>query len=208
MRKWTSSKRRWLRGGFQFALGPTALLLLLAAPAPVPAREAASAPVAASPVMPAAPLPASAPAGEPDVGFPIRGELRIGRLGAGEYAWNDEGVPAGRPVIVVNLKARLLSVYRSGFEIGRSNIVYGADEKPTPHGIFPILEKDADHVSRTYAGAPMPYMLRLTGDGIAIHGSEIADDIVTHGCVGLPKAFARLLFAAVQVGDRVIIWQG
>jgi lipoprotein-anchoring transpeptidase ErfK/SrfK len=144
------------------------------------------------------------------IDFPIRAELTIPRwLRPGEFAWNDEGVPAaGETVVVVNLRGRVLSVYKAGYEIGRSSIVWGADEKPTPIGTFRILEKDADHHSRTYYNAPMPHMQRLTADGVALHGSEMADDIATHGCVGLPKEFAALLFRATRVGDRVIIMKG
>jgi lipoprotein-anchoring transpeptidase ErfK/SrfK len=139
----------------------------------------------------------------------VREELAITRwLEPGEYAWNDEGAPEGPTVIVVNIRGRVLSVYRGGVEIGRSSILYGADDKPTPTGTFAILEKKKDHVSNLY-NAPMPHMLRLTWDGIAIHGSpEVADDAATRGCVGLPEEFARLMFRVAKVGDRVVIWSG
>ena len=140
----------------------------------------------------------------------IRRELSVPHwLRPGEYVWNDDDAPrAGATVIVANIRARVLSVYRDGVEIGRSNIVYGADNKPTPTGTFPILEKDADRWSRTY-DAPMPHALRLTADWIAIHGSDASgDDAATRGCIGLPREFAALLFDAVRVGDRVIVWDG
>ena len=44
---------------------------------------------------------------------------------------------------------------------------------PTPTGVFPITEKKRHHVSNLY-DAPMPYMLRLTDDGIAIHQPVLA----------------------------------
>jgi len=188
------------------------------AQAPAPAT-AASAPKAEAAALPAAPAPealaggarkAVPPAKTALVDFPIRAELAIPRwLRPGEFAWNDEGVPAtGETVVVVNLRGRVLSVYKAGYEIGRSSIVWGADEKPTPIGTFKILEKDANHHSRTYYNAPMPHMQRLTADGVALHGSEMADDIATHGCVGLPREFAALLFRATRVGDRVVIMKG
>ena len=46
--------------------------------------------------------------------------------------------------------------------------------------MFPITEKDADHVSNIY-DAPMPYMLRLTADGITIHGSKVERGPGRHG---------------------------
>ena len=44
-------------------------------------------------------------------------------LKPGEYAWDDEGVAPGRITVVVDVRARTLSVYRSGVEIGRSSLV-------------------------------------------------------------------------------------
>jgi lipoprotein-anchoring transpeptidase ErfK/SrfK len=130
-------------------------------------------------------------------------------LRPGEFVWTDQAVPnSGSTVVVVNLRARVLSVYRAGVEIGRSSLIYGADNKPTPIGEFPVLEKRADHVSNLY-DAPMPHMLRLTWDGVALHGSpELRDDLATRGCVGLPREFAAMLFDVVGVGDRVIVWDG
>ena len=141
-------------------------------------------------------------------GIPVRSELALKRwLQPGEFIWNDDGVPAGPTNIVVNLRGRVMSVYRAGHEIGRSSIIYGANDKPTPAGTYPILQKKARHVSSIY-GAPMPYMLRLTWDGISIHASRIADDLGTNGCIGLPHEFAALLFGAARTGDRVVIWKG
>lgn len=173
-----------------------------------PYQRVAAAPTA--PAAPAAPIPGTTPPpGAVLAGIDIVRELDIPNwLRPGEYVWDDDGVPAGPLVIVVNIRGRVLSAFRGGIEIGRSSLIYGADEKPTPHGSFPILEKDADHHSSLY-DAPMPYMLRLTWDGVAIHGSpELADDLATHGCVGLPDAFAAKLFAAAKVGDQVVVWNG
>ncbi|WP_425288434.1 L,D-transpeptidase family protein [Sphingomonas gellani] len=98
-------------------------------------------------------------------------------------------------------------MFRSGYEIGTAAILYGARDHPTPLGTVPITEKDADHVSNIYH-APMPYMLRLTDDGVAIHGSEVDWGGASHGCLGVPIAFAKLLFEQACVGDRVYITEG
>jgi lipoprotein-anchoring transpeptidase ErfK/SrfK len=197
----------------------SAAILLQTAPALVSARDrvAEPAPARAAAAAPTSPPTAQAPptpAANPDAPATLS-TVRVVReldiphwLGPGEFAWNDEGAPAGATVIVVNLRARVISVYRAGVEIGRSSLIYGGDNKPTPTGTFPILEKDADHVSNLY-DAPMPHMLRLTWDGVALHGSPaLADNLVTRGCVGLPREFAALLFRAVRVGDQVIVWDG
>jgi len=189
-------------------------MLLQTAPAPVPAETPRAAPAGA--VSPArdeglipAPRPVAAPGPRTVADVKVIRELPVsGWLEPGRFVWDDAGVPAGPTLIVVNIRGRTLSAYRGGIEVGRSSLIYGADNKPTPVGAFDILQKDEHHVSRTYGNAPMPYTLRLTSDGVSIHGSEMADDLATHGCVGLPKAFAAKLFASAHVGDRVIIWQG
>src|SRR5207244_12738570 len=91
--------------------------------------------------------------------------------------------------------------------IGTAGIRYGADGLPTPTGKFPILAKLKDHRSQTY-DAPMPYTLRLTADGVSIHGSNVRWGYATHGCVGIPTAFAAKLFDAISVGDDVLIVGG
>lgn len=125
----------------------------------------------------------------------------------GYYKWDDEGVPDGELVITVDLKAESISVFRAGYEIGAAVITFGDSEKPTPTGVFPISQKSKDHVSNIY-GSPMPYMLRLTNDGVAIHASDVKWGWGTRGCIGVPMEFARLLFEQVKLGDRVIVTNG
>ena len=130
------------------------------------------------------------------------------RMHYGDFKWNDEGVPKGPTWVRVDLKSQLISVYRAGHEIGTAVILYGADEKATPDGTFPILAKIKDHKSATYDNAPMPYTLRLTNDGVAIHGSDVRWGRATHGCVGVPIAFAQKLFGQMSKGDQVVIISG
>ncbi len=123
----------------------------------------------------------------------------------GDYFWDEAGAPKARTEIVVDLRAEQLYVYRGGVEIGRAVITRGWQNYKTPTGTFPILEKDADHYSSTYGGAAMPYNLRLTWAGVAIHGAEVDDQSATHGCIGIPVEFARTLFRSVRVGDSVYV---
>lgn len=152
---------------------------------------------------PAPPIVKAASAGEQP--FVLKSVLEPDApIAAGDYAWNDDGAPDGPLLIAVDIGAQRVYVYRGGVEIGRSSMLYGADDKPTPLGTFPIIQKKRDHISNLY-GAPMPYMLRLTNDGIALHGSEVEDGAATHGCIGLPDDFAALLFEQAKLGDKVII---
>lgn len=157
------------------------------------------------PVAPAAGIERSTPKPIAASAFTVNGVLELDTaIDYGDYAWNDEGVAPGPVTIVVDLRAQRLYVYRGGIEIGRSSILYGADDKPTPTGIFPILQKKRHHISNLY-GAPMPYMMRLTMDGVAIHASDVEEGYATHGCVGVPMEFAALLFAEAKMGDKVLV---
>lgn len=153
-----------------------------------------------------APRPAAATLGLPARGFGVKSILGVHRiLEPGEFLWEPEGAPAGPLRIVVDLRAQHLYVYRGGVEIGRAFVLYGADNKPTPTGTFSILQKKIDYHSRTY-DSPMPFMLRLTNDGVAIHASELVDgESATHGCIGLPHEFASLLFRQAKLGDKVLV---
>ena len=173
---------------------------------PPPAEPKSLAAVNAAPAAKASPAPpVAAPAKKPEAVFAVHTVLEPDRpITAGDYVWNNDGKPAGPLTIVADIEAQRLYVYRGGIEIGRSSLIYGADDKPTPFGTFPILEKDADHVSNIY-DADMPYMLRLTWDGIAIHASEVDDWSATNGCIGLPEEFAALLFREAKLGDKVVV---
>jgi hypothetical protein len=122
----------------------------------------------------------------------------------GEYVWNDENVPPGPTWIRVDLATQLISVFRGGHEIGSAVILFGTDGKPTPLGTFRILERKEEHRSSLYQ-ADMPYMLRLTNDGVAIHASKVRMGTATHGCIGVPTEFARHLFLETKRGDSVIV---
>lgn len=187
---------------------------------PAAASTAPAAAVAASPAASIAPAsiaaatpsaaPAAAPAPAKDTRFVIKRILQIdGPLRYGDWHWDESGVPADGPlVITVDLEARVLSVFRGGYEIAATAVLLGTTEKPTPTGLFPITQKDADHTSNIYDGAPMPYMMRLTNDGVSIHGTKVQNGYASHGCVGVPTPFAKKLFGLTTVGTQVYITRG
>lgn len=135
--------------------------------------------------------------------LPIEGPIKYG-----EWFWDDKDVPPGPLVMTVDLQARVISVFRGGYEIGTAAVLLGTDEHPTPLGIHPILYKMRHNVSEKYGNAPMPYSMFLTTDGVALHGSEVENGYASHGCVGLPDEFAARIFAIASKGDKVIITDG
>ena len=172
---------------------------LWSGPAPLPAQ---SVPVKSEHRV------AVAPGGVPIAGLApgqVRSLLNLGQpLQYGASRWDETGVPAGPILIRIDRTAQIISVFRGGHEIGTAVILYGAPEKPTPAGTYPVLGKAVYHRSRTY-DADMPFALWLTRDGVAIHGSRVREGAATHGCIGLPEDFARKLFHQVRTGDPVVI---
>lgn len=136
----------------------------------------------------------------------VRSALNIkGPMQFGSFIWDEERVPKkGAMWVRVDLEHQILSVFRAGHEIGSAVILYGTDGKPTPTGDFTVLQKAADYHSHAYDAA-MPYMLRLTDDGVAIHGSNVREGYATHGCIGVPPDFAKRLFTVMAKGDPVFI---
>lgn len=136
--------------------------------------------------------------------LPIEGSIRYG-----DWFWDESAAPkAGKLVVTVDLEARVISAFRDGHEIGTAVALLGTQSHPTPLGTFPILTKEKDNISEKYNNAPMPHTLRLTWDGIAIHGSPVMNGYASHGCVAVPDEFAAKLFAAAKRGDKVIITRG
>lgn len=135
----------------------------------------------------------------------VRSLIEVGKpLHFGDYVWDDSAATSGAVWIRIDLTRQLVSVFRGEDEIGTAVILYGAPEKPTPKGAFKVIAKATDHYSRSY-DAPMPYMLRLTNDGIAIHASRVRPNGATHGCLGVPMRFAELLYRVAGEGTEVFI---
>lgn len=126
-------------------------------------------------------------------------------LKPGQFVWTPEVAPEGPLVIVISLPQQRAYVYRNGVEIGVTTVSTGRKGFETPTGVFRVLEKDIDHRSNLYNDAPMPFMLRLTWGGVALHAGYDPGRPQSHGCVRLPLAFARSLFETVPLGSQVIV---
>jgi L,D-transpeptidase catalytic domain len=129
----------------------------------------------------------------------------INQLKKGEFLWMGEAVIAGPVVMVVSLTEQRAYVYRNGILIGATTVSTGRPGHATPTGVFTVLQKQKEHRSTIYDGAPMPYMERLTWGGIALHAGGLPGYPESHGCVHLPSEFAQLLFNISPSGMTVVI---
>jgi lipoprotein-anchoring transpeptidase ErfK/SrfK len=74
----------------------------------------------------------------------------------------------------------------------------------TPTGAFHPTWLDANHVSKTYDDAKMPYAVFFTG-GFAIHATDAVGrlgHVASHGCVRLAPQNAALFFDLVKTYGR------
>ena len=131
-----------------------------------------------------------------------------GKMKPGEYWWRPQLSPSGPVVVLVSIPQQMMHVYRNGILIGRSTVSSGRAGHDTPGGVFTILEKQAEHYSKKYDNAPMPFMQQLTSDGIAMHSGQLPGYAASHGCVRLPYDFSALLFQVTSSGGTVVVGNG
>jgi lipoprotein-anchoring transpeptidase ErfK/SrfK len=127
------------------------------------------------------------------------------QLKPGEFDWHPEASIGGPVLIVVSIEDQRAYVYRSGVRIATSTVSTGRPGFGTPTGVFQILQKQKMHHSNLYDDAEMPFMQRLTWDGVALHAGRIPGRPASHGCVRLPAEFAQKLFGVTYHGGTVVI---
>ena len=129
----------------------------------------------------------------------------VDALKPGQFVWEKRDSYEGPLKIVAVLDIQRMYVFQNDKLIGFSTISAGKKGKETPTGYFNILQKNIDHKSNLYSNAPMPFMQRLTWDGIAIHGGHIPGYPASHGCIRLPHEFAKALYGITQMEQEVVV---
>jgi lipoprotein-anchoring transpeptidase ErfK/SrfK len=199
--------RRRAPAGAALLLACAALSAQATPPSTAPPPPTAAPALAPAPRPAVVPVVAPAPAATelPVVVAPVPTVLGTEPLAAGQFAWQPQFSTGGPLLVVVNIREQVAYVYRNGLRIGRSSVSTGKEGHETPTGVFTILEKNREHYSSIYNNAPMPFMQRLTWDGVALHAGKIPGYPASHGCVRLPYAFSELLFGATSTGVTVVI---
>lgn len=109
----------------------------------------------------------------------------------------------------------------------------GREGRETPKGNFTILVKEPKHASNLYGkivdaegdtivsnadltkntvkdgqkfvGAPMPYFMRLTNDGVGMHIGQLPGYAASHGCIRLPSLVAPKIYEMAPIGTPVSV---
>ena len=111
--------------------------------------------------------------------------------------------------IIINLSEQVAYAIEDGSIVFDGFISSGKRGRETPEGEYTILQKKRYHTSNLWpkpnGGAKMPYMLRLTNTGIAMHLGYVPNRPASHGCVRLEDGFAQEMFSWAKVGMKVYI---
>jgi hypothetical protein len=146
--------------------------------------------------------------------------------------WDGEGV-SGAPSIVIDISDQTASFYKGSKLVGVSAISSGREGHDTPVGNYKIIQKEQDHHSNLYgdyvdaagnvlvrnvdakkdpvppggvfAGAPMPFFMRLNCPGVGLHQGFLPGVPDSHGCIRMPEKMVKIYFANVSVGTPVRI---
>jgi hypothetical protein len=170
--------------------------------APVDAGPVDAAP--APPVLTPDPVPVQPPVAKPPAPKPAK-KGPPDSLKPGQYIWEKRAYDAKDLKIIAVLDIQRIYVFDGDTLVGLSTISSGKKGHRTPTGTFEILQKNVDHKSNLYSNAPMPYMQRLTWDGIALHAGHIPGYPASHGCLRLPMAFAKALYSVTKMKQKVTI---
>lgn len=121
----------------------------------------------------------------------------------GGYHWLAEAPFQGPLYLIISIERQMMHVYDGDRLVGMASVSTGTAGHRTPQGEFPILQKREWHRSNLYSNAPMPFMQRLTWDGVALHAGHNPGYPASHGCIRLPHDFAKRLFGLTQLGTLV-----
>lgn len=109
--------------------------------------------------------------------------------------------------IVVDLYQQKAYALQDGNIVFEGKISSGMPGRDTPEGDYSILQKKRMHHSnlwpKPHGGAKMPYMLRLTNTGIAMHLGNVSRRAASHGCIRMQNGFAQKMYKWARVGTVV-----
>ena len=127
-------------------------------------------------------------------------------------------VDANEKTISIDLSSQKLTAKENGKIYFSADISSGMYGYQTPIGEFKVFAKHAVHKSTEYpkrddgedGGASMPYTMKITKNGIAIHEGKIRRENglavpSSHGCIRVSNKVAKKLFTWTNLHTKVFI---
>jgi lipoprotein-anchoring transpeptidase ErfK/SrfK len=106
--------------------------------------------------------------------------------------------------VEISLALQEAVVIKRGERVFSTECSTGRDGFATPSGRYVITDKQREHQSTIYK-VPMPFFMRLSCRDFGMHAGVVPNYPASHGCIRLPSAAARKLFAEIPVGTLVTI---
>ncbi|ODA66607.1 hypothetical protein A7A08_02375 [Methyloligella halotolerans] len=103
--------------------------------------------------------------------------------------------------ITIDKTTQKMDVYKDGQPLYRWDVSTGIPGHDTPSGSYTPFRMEAEHYSKEWDDAPMPYSIFFTQRGHAIHGTMDArymGQAASHGCVRLLPKHAAVLYDLVK----------
>ncbi len=132
--------------------------------------------------------------------------IGLGAAGTAVAAGTGSGV-AGTPCSAtakacVDLASQQAWLMKGGkVTYGPVDVATGGHGTETPTGDFAVYDKDRDHHSAEFDGAPMPWSVFFAPGGIAFHEGDRGSG--SAGCVKMRNQDATVFFGKLAQGDRV-----
>jgi lipoprotein-anchoring transpeptidase ErfK/SrfK len=177
-------------------------------PEPVKPEPFKNEPPVAIPAPPPLPATAESEADPPNWSelYEVRRvEAEAGPLSSTEELLVSDDPSFGGVRVLISIPQQKLYAFKDGKLWGTSPVSTGKKGHRTPTGTFPILQKKVRHFSNLYDNAPMPYMQRLTHGGVALHAGSLPGYPASHGCIRLPRSFAKKLYDLTRHGTPVTV---
>ena len=118
----------------------------------------------------------------------------------------------GKEFIVVSVRepgsdGRFYAVDRDGIVWWSGIITSGADDYKTPSGIYTILRKAKEYMSKKYPEESgvnnMDFAMFFTNQGHALHMGSV--DWMSHGCIHIAPKDVSVIFNWAKIGETKVV---
>ncbi len=106
--------------------------------------------------------------------------------------------------VVISLSKQKAILYKGDKAVRTTRVSTGRKGFATPRGRYVITDKAKDWVS-TIHHVTMPYYMRLNCRDFGIHAGACPGYPASRGCIRMPQADVKAMFALLKVGDQVTI---
>jgi ankyrin repeat protein len=137
--------------------------------------------------------------------FPVVFACDAGHMPAAQVLLGRNIEPGETPHrVVISLSQQKAMLYKGDELVRTSRVSTGRKGYATPKGSYVITDKQKSWISTIYK-VQMPFFMRLNCRDFGMHAGVCPGYPASHGCIRMPHADVKALFAVLKIGDRVSI---